>query len=110
MCGQNQRVMTINCRRCLMLCLVLLVVFGTVLTATPGMSAEKKKQGDGPAAEGISVKTRGFGLEFAVGADGRLYQQAVGGSEEKGKAKRFTEAFPQAGDGYFYEPALQAVH
>lgn len=47
-------------------------------------------------------------LDFQVAKDGRLYQRSLKGAD--GKLDRDAEAFPQAGDGYLWEPALQVVH
>lgn len=49
-----------------------------------------------------------FTLRFEVGYDGRIYQRALGGPDEK--LERDDEAYPQSGDGYVWEPALQVVH
>jgi alpha-galactosidase len=49
-------------------------------------------------------------LEFRVGADGRVYQRSAGQSGAGKAPERTQEAYPQAGDGYIWEPALQAVH
>jgi alpha-galactosidase len=62
------------------------------------------------AAETINLKTASFGLQLQVGDDGRLYQRGVGVPEGKDKLQRTDEFYPQAGDGYIWEPALQAVH
>jgi len=60
------------------------------------------------AAVKISVATKNFAVDFEVGEGGRLYQHAVGVAP--GKLQRADEAYPQAGDGYIWEPALQIVH
>jgi alpha-galactosidase len=60
--------------------------------------------------EKFRVGTKTFGLDFEVGDDGRLYQRALGGAEADGKLTRSSEAYPQAGDGYIWDPALQIVH
>jgi alpha-galactosidase len=62
------------------------------------------------AAETIRLSTRNFTLAFEVGSDGRLYQRAIGVEDERQKPQRTDEAYPQAGDGYVFEPALQVVH
>jgi alpha-galactosidase len=54
------------------------------------------------------VGTDAFALRFEVGRDGRLYQRALGDTNEK--LGRDDEAYPQSGDGYVWEPALQVVH
>jgi alpha-galactosidase len=63
-----------------------------------------------PPYEGFSIKTKSFAVEFEVGDDDRLYQRPLGGGTPKGKLQRNDEAYPQAGDGYIWEPALQVVH
>ena len=63
----------------------------------------------GPHEE-FSVRTKTFALNFEVGDDGRLYQRAVGSGDAAGQLLRTDEAYPQAGDGYIWEPALQVVH
>ncbi len=60
--------------------------------------------------ETFSVKTKNFSLNFEIGDDGRLYQRSIGASDLNAKLSRDGEAFPQAGDGYIWEPALQVVH
>ncbi|MFO1513141.1 MAG: alpha-galactosidase [Verrucomicrobiota bacterium] len=62
-----------------------------------------------PAFENLAVQTKSFALAFQVGDDGRLYQRAIGGSLSA-KPSRNDESYPQAGDGYIWEPALQVVH
>jgi alpha-galactosidase len=57
----------------------------------------------------VRMATKKFALEFEAGSDGRLYQRAIGIGKH-GPAIRAEEAYPQAGDGYIWEPALQAVH
>jgi alpha-galactosidase len=63
-----------------------------------------------PAKENIGLKTASFALDFEVGDDGRLYQRMIGIPGNRERSKRDDEAYPQAGDGYIWEPALQAVH
>jgi alpha-galactosidase len=58
----------------------------------------------------FNLRTKTFELDFQVGDDGRLYQRAVGATDANGKLLRSSEAYPQAGDGYIWEPALQIVH
>ncbi len=60
--------------------------------------------------ETFSLKTKGFAVNFQVGDDGRLYQIPVGGADADPKLKRDDEMYPQAGDGYVWEPALEIVH
>ena len=58
----------------------------------------------------FSVQTKTFALNFAVGNDGRLYQHAAGAGLTGGELQRDDESYPQAGDGYVWEPALEVVH
>ncbi len=59
--------------------------------------------------DGFSLKTKGLTVAFRVGDDGRLYQYPIG-SEAGTKLFRDQEFYPQAGDGYVWEPALEVVH
>ncbi len=63
-----------------------------------------------PFPEQFSVQTKNFALRFEVGDDGRLYQHAVGAADADGKIQRTDECYPQSGDGYIWEPALQVTH
>ncbi len=63
----------------------------------------------GPS-ETFSLGTKSFTLNFEVGDDGRLYQKPLGVNGDDQKSQRNDEAYPQAGDGYIHEPALQVVH
>ncbi len=58
----------------------------------------------------ISLSTATLTVEFQVGADGRLYQRTLGAPPAATKPNRSDEAYPQAGDGYIWEPALEIVH
>ena len=58
----------------------------------------------------FSVQTKDFHLDFEVGKEGRLYQRAIGAADTTGKILRTDESYPQGGDGYVWEPALQIVH
>jgi alpha-galactosidase len=62
------------------------------------------------AATKFSVATKTFTLNFEIGGDGRLYQRAIGATDANEKILRSQESYPQAGDGYIWEPALQIVH
>src|SRR5690349_2628849 len=57
----------------------------------------------------ITLTTKSLAIKLRVGDDGRLYQQPLGISAET-KHSRDDEFYPQAGDGYIWEPALQVVH
>jgi alpha-galactosidase len=63
-----------------------------------------------PAYERFSLGTARFSLDFQVGDDGRLYQREIGSVDKNEKLQRTDESYPQAGDGYIWEPALQVVH
>lgn len=58
----------------------------------------------------VVLKTKRFSLECQVGDDNRLYQRAFGASVANEPPQRFDEAYPQWGDGYVWEPALQVTH
>ena len=60
--------------------------------------------------ERLEVKTKTFTLTFVVGDDVRLYQIPLGGAGPDAKHLRDDEFYPQAGDGYIWEPALQLTH
>ena len=57
----------------------------------------------------IGLKTRTLEVRLRVGPDGRLYQDPIG-AKPAGEKRREDECYPQAGDGYVWEPALQVVH
>jgi alpha-galactosidase len=63
-----------------------------------------------PPYDTFSVQTRNFAINFEVGDDGRLYQSPVGTTYLNEKLQRDDESYPQAGDGYIWEPALQIDH
>ena len=63
-----------------------------------------------PPFETFSLKTEKFAVTFQVGDDDRLYQRPVGVVDPNAKPQRNNEFYPQAGDGYVWEPALQVVH
>lgn len=60
--------------------------------------------------EMFGVKTKTFAVNFQVGDDGRLYQFPIGNRDANAKLKRDDELYPQAGDGYVWEPALEIIH
>jgi alpha-galactosidase len=60
--------------------------------------------------EMFDLGTKNFAMTFQVGNDGRLYQRPIGADDPKAKLQRDDEFYPQAGDGYVWEPALQVVH
>jgi alpha-galactosidase len=82
---------------------VLAVVASEALTLSAASAPSRLPQS-------FSLKTRNFALDFQVGDDGRLYQRALGAGPPRQKLQRAEEAYPQAGDGYVWEPALQVVH
>ena len=61
-----------------------------------------------PPYETFCITTKNLSLIFQVGDDRRLYQHAIGA--DKMKLQRAEESYPQAGDGFIWEPALQVVH
>ena len=63
-----------------------------------------------PPYEIVSLKTANFKIDFQVGDDGRLYQRAIGAADENERLQRWDESYPQAGDGYIWEPALEVTH
>ncbi|MGC9943968.1 MAG: alpha-galactosidase [Verrucomicrobiota bacterium] len=63
-----------------------------------------------PTPEKFSVATKTMTVDFEVGTEGRLYQRALGAADSGGKILRTDESYPQAGDGYVWEPALQVIH
>src|SRR5271170_7589201 len=63
-----------------------------------------------PPRDTFSVQTGTFALNFEIGDDGRLYQRPVGATQLDEKLRRAEESYPQAGDGYIWEPALQMEH
>ncbi len=63
-----------------------------------------------PTHEMVSLKTASFKIDFQVGDDGRLYQRAIGSANDNEQLKRWDEVYPQAGDGYIWEPALEVAH
>jgi alpha-galactosidase len=63
-----------------------------------------------PPYETFSLKTKSFTVKFEVGDDGRLYQFPIGADDADSKLPRDDEFYPQAGDGYVWEPALQVIH
>jgi alpha-galactosidase len=63
-----------------------------------------------PPNENFSVQTATFAVRFQVGDDGRLYQRPIGTGDEKEQLQRDEESYPQAGNGYVWEPALQVTH
>ncbi len=63
-----------------------------------------------PPQEQLTVETDHFKLNFEIGKDGRLYQRTLTNTNSDETNERCSEAYPQFGDGYVWEPALQAVH
>ena len=63
----------------------------------------------------INVSTAGSSLTLLAAADGRLYQLSYGRPRQSAAAParapaREDEFYPQAGNGFILEPAVQAVH
>jgi alpha-galactosidase len=63
-----------------------------------------------PPYETFELRAGSFVSTFQVGDDGRLYQPTIGDANKTVKPERIDEAYPQAGDGYVWEPALQVTH
>lgn len=63
-----------------------------------------------PPFEPFSVNTAHFTVNFKVGEDGRLYQRPLDAGDGNEPLQRMDEVYPQSGDGYIGEPALQVVH
>ena len=63
-----------------------------------------------PSPKGFEVRTKSFSLGFQIGADGRLLQFQIGDTNRERTLGRDFEAYPQAGDGYVWEPALDVMH
>ncbi|MGH8024507.1 MAG: glycoside hydrolase family 36 N-terminal domain-containing protein [Limisphaerales bacterium] len=59
--------------------------------------------------QAFNLRTKSLTVAFQVGHDGRLYQYPIGLPAGE-KLLRDQESYPQAGDGYVWEPALEAVH
>src|SRR5271157_2787451 len=81
----------------------------SVCLATSCLSAQNGAAEPSPQGK-FGVRTRDFVLNFETGADGRLYQHPIGGVDPDAKLRRDDEFYPQAGDGYVWEPALQVTH
>src|SRR5271156_385534 len=82
-----------------------------LLLVAIGAAAALSAAGDTPAApKQFSVSTKHFAVNFLVGDDGRLFQQVIGSVDQNAKPLRTDESYPQAGDGYVWEPALQIIH
>ena len=60
--------------------------------------------------ESFAIKTKILAVTHQVGADGRLYQQPVQAGSSPAVPVRDDEFYPQAGDGYVWEPALEVTH
>ena len=80
----------------------LFLALASVLSFSSARAAERQ--------EPFTITTRTYTLRFEVGEDGRLYQRSLGSADARQKRQRTDEAYPQAGDGYVFEPALQATH
>ncbi len=80
---------------------LLIATFGADLLAEPAAVATR---------ETCALKTKSFTVALQVGKDGRLYQHPIGVESRRSKPARDDEFYPQAGDGYIWEPAVQVVH
>jgi len=86
--------------------------FTHLLPAALGCAAAVLLAGHAHAAPpaNFSIHTASLALNFSVGKDGRLYQLPIGAPPPETPTARDAEVYPQAGDGYIWEPALQVVH
>src|SRR5664279_3296941 len=90
-------------------CAVPLALLGVISSLTAADIKDSPAK-TAPLHKTFSLKTASFTLDFEVGDDGRLYQHPIGVVSRDRKPRRTDEAYPQAGDGYIWEPALQVVH
>lgn len=74
---------------------LLIATFGADLLAEPAAVATR---------ETCALKTKSFTVALQVGKDGRLYQHPIGVESRRSKPARDDEFYPQAGDGYIWEP------
>ena len=81
--------------------LLLLVAVCPQLPADPAAVATR---------ETFALKTKSLTVTLQIGKDGRLYQQPINAGASNAKLVRDDEFYPQAGDGYVWEPALQVTH
>jgi len=96
------------------------VVFTALMGPVPSVFSDAVSQSSSdngapaPSAlqpcEKFSLQTKSFAVPFQVGGDGRLYQRPIGAGDDAQPPKRDDESFPQAGDGFVWEPALQVTH
>jgi alpha-galactosidase len=79
-------------------------------------NAEFTVTGAAPAAVSatseVRIETARSALVFLVGDDNRLYQQHYGAKavQPEPRPDRAREAYPAAGNGWLFEPALQVAH
>jgi alpha-galactosidase len=85
------------------------VLAATLLLAVGFQESAMADPVDAAVRKAYTLETKNLNVMLQVGDDGRLYQRPLG-AEADGKLKRPDEAYPQAGDGYVWEPALQVVH
>ena len=83
-----------------------------LLASTPALPAANAPSG--LAQPLIRIATAHSTLSLCVGDDGRVYQLAYGSSDaplvRTNRRSRCMEFHPQYGDGFIFEPALQATH
>lgn len=85
------------------------VLLGAIALAASSVRAA------GPETRPVSIETAHSQLLLYVASDGRLYQAGLGAPGQKVKVpakgpNRADEFYPQAGDGFSNEPAIQVVH
>lgn len=80
------------------------------LTATDIEPSGQPKPSEQKPGRLLTLQAGSFALNFQVREDGRLYQEKLGSPVNPGKSSRREEAFPAAGDGFVWEPAIDVVH
>ncbi|HUB65995.1 MAG TPA: alpha-galactosidase [Candidatus Methylacidiphilales bacterium] len=88
--------------------------FLVLLSGFPILSAMAANELVSPQSNPIRISTANSEIVLVTGSDGRLYQLGYG---KKGanfdsvtKLVRTGEFYPPYGNGYLYEPAVQAIH
>jgi alpha-galactosidase len=87
-----------------------LALFVTLLMAFGFRASVSAEPATVATRETFALKTKSLTVTLQVGNDGRLYQQPVSAGPNGSELVRDDEFYPQAGDGYVWEPALQVTH
>ena len=87
-----------------------LALFVTLLMAFGFRASVSAEAATVATRETFALKTKSLTVTLQVGNDGRLYQQPVSAGPNGSELVRDDEFYPQAGDGYVWEPALQVTH